>query len=68
MGKPRHRFTADDDTAISLCRMAYKGDCRCERNGAVVCDPMIQEVEAMRPHLDAMRAAMAGRYPDADPV
>jgi hypothetical protein len=60
----RPTFTADDDTAISLCRMTYDGDCRCEKNGRVICDPMIAAVEAQRDHLTAMRRAFAGHYPE----
>jgi hypothetical protein len=58
------RFSADEETAISLCRMTYAGDCRCERNGRVVCDPVLNEVAAMKPDLDALRAAFAGQYPE----
>lgn len=60
MKAPQHHFTADDDTAISLCRMAYEGDCRCEQNGRVICEPMIREVAEMRDYLDGMRQAFAG--------
>lgn len=57
----RAHFTADEETAISLCRMQYKGDCRCERHGNVVCEPMIREVAEMQDYLHAMRMAFAGR-------
>jgi len=60
-------FTADEDSAISLCRMRYAGDCRCERNGRVVCAPVLREVEEMKPQLDNMRAAIAGREPEPEP-
>lgn len=59
-------FTADDETAISLCRMTYNGDCRCEKNGHVICDPMIAAVEAQRDYLKAMRCAFAGHCPEDD--
>jgi len=58
------RLSADEESAIALCRMTYAGDCRCERNGRVVCVPVLREVQAMKPHLEAMRAAFAGRYPE----
>jgi hypothetical protein len=61
------RFTADDETAISICRTTYEGDCRCERNGAVICDPMLRQVAEMKPHLEKMRAAFAGQYPEDFP-
>jgi hypothetical protein len=57
-------FSADDETAISLCRTTYEGDCRCERNGRVICVPMLREVAQMRPHLDRMRRAFAGHRPE----
>lgn len=57
-------FSADEDSAISLCRMAYEGDCRCEKNGRVVCAPVLRQVEEMRSHLDNMRAAFAGQNPE----
>lgn len=59
-----HRFSADDETAISLCRMEYQGDCYCERNGHVVCAPMLRQVAEMQPELAKMRAAFAGGYPE----
>lgn len=59
-------FSADEDSAISLCRMTYEGDCRCEKNGRVVCAPMIREVEAMQDDLVKLRAAFAGGYPEND--
>lgn len=62
----RAAFTADEETAISLCRMTYDGDCRCERNGRVICDPMIAAVNAQREHLSKMRRAFAGEYPEED--
>jgi hypothetical protein len=55
---------ADEDTAISLCRMTYQGDCRCEKNGRVVCEPMIQQVVGMQDYLTAMRSAFAGGCPE----
>lgn len=61
-----HRFSADEESAISLCRTSYEGDCRCERNGRVICEPMLREIEAQRPFLNAMRAAFAGGYPEQE--
>ena len=55
---------ADEDTAVSLCRMTYQGDCRCKKDGRVVCEPMIRHVEGMSEHLVKMRAAFGGRYPE----
>lgn len=57
-------FSADEETAISLCRMTYEGDCRCERNGRVICAPMIRQVEELQPELSRMRMAFAGGYPE----
>lgn len=57
-------FSADEETAISLCRMTYEGDCRCERNGRVICAPMIRQVEEMELVLSRMRKAFAGGYPE----
>lgn len=56
-------FSADEDSAISLCRMRYEGDCRCERNGRVICAPVLRAVQEMKPHLEHMRSAFAGREP-----
>lgn len=44
--------------------MTYEGDCRCERNGRVICDPMIRQVEELQPELSLMRKAFAGGYPE----
>jgi hypothetical protein len=55
---------ADEETAISICRTTYEGDCRCEKNGQVVCQPMIQQVVGMRDYLVRMRTAFAGGYPE----
>lgn len=60
MTRARHHFTADEDSAISICRMTYQGDCRCEKNGRVICEPMLREVEGMRDHLLNMRTAFSG--------
>lgn len=56
------RFSADDETAISICRTTYCGDCRCEKNGRVVCEPMLRQVREMGDQLALLRAAFAGRY------
>lgn len=63
----RARFTADEDSAISLCRTTYDGKCLCERNGRVICDPMLRQVREMGDHLANMRAAFAGKYPEETP-
>lgn len=55
---------ADRDTAYSLCRMAYAGDCRCERAGAVPCAPMEREVTEIAEILRKMRMAFAGGHPE----
>lgn len=57
-------FSADDETAIALCRTTYQGDCRCEKNGWVICDPMLRYVRENADVLANMRAAFAGKYPD----
>ena len=62
----RAAFSADEDTAISLCRMTYDGDCLCERNGQVICVPMIAAVDEQRDYLAKMRLAFAGQYPEED--
>jgi hypothetical protein len=58
------KFSADEESAVSLCRTTYSGDCRCERNGRVICDPMLNEVAEIADFLAGMRAAFAGRYPE----
>lgn len=60
----RHRHSADEDTAITLCRQEYEGDCRCERNGSVICEPMLRRVREMATYLKSMRAAFEGHYPE----
>jgi len=52
-------FSTDEETAIALCRMTYAGDCRCERNGIMICEPMLRQVVEMQPALSQLRAAIA---------
>jgi hypothetical protein len=52
-------FSTDEETAIALCRTTYSGDCRCERNGTVICEPMLRVVVEMQPALSQLRAAIA---------
>ena len=52
-------FSTDEETAIALCRTTYSGDCRCERNGTVICESMLREVVEMQPELSQLREAIA---------
>lgn len=58
------RFSADEESAISLCRTTYDGDCRCEKNGRVICAPMLRQIHEMAGYLKNMRDAFAGLHPE----
>jgi hypothetical protein len=60
-------FSTDEETAIALCRTTYSGDCRCERNGTVICESMLREVEVLQPALSQLREAIALPTPLRDP-
>lgn len=53
-------MSADDSTAVWLCRTSNSGDCACEKNGSVVCQQMLRKVRDSTGHVARMRDAFGG--------